>query len=270
MVLPLIYQASGAKKNPLMLFVHGWPDNETLWQSQVAEFSSRYHCVAVRLPGFGPNEDINAGADFEELAARLHATVAETRQPGASLTLVGHDWGAYLSYLYEQRYGGVDRLITMDVGAEVKPSSVVHAGFLVSYQWYLIGAWALGKVAPPAGNFLSRLFAKAGGAPAADLTRSRMNYLYAHFWRQILSGTRALRPGYEPACPILFLYGADKKFLFHAPDWEKRINELPGSEAHGILGAGHWLMRDQPRLVNGLMEEWLRGEARCRKASSSR
>jgi pimeloyl-ACP methyl ester carboxylesterase len=41
------------KGNPAILFVHGWANNNTIWEYQVAHFSEKYKVVAVDLPGFG-------------------------------------------------------------------------------------------------------------------------------------------------------------------------------------------------------------------------
>ena len=46
------------------------------------------------------------------------------------------------------------------------------------------------------------------------------------------------------ACPILFLYGMDKKFNFHPQDLEAQIlARNDGSKFCGLPG-GHWFYRD--------------------------
>lgn len=261
---PLFYRSAGSLTSPLLVFIHGWPDDENLWEAELRHYAARYHCVSVRLPGFGASRE--GAPDFEEITARLHATIQSLRAPKQELTLVGHDWGAFLAYMYEHRFGRVNKMITLDVGAEVKPSSPGHALFLVSYQWYLIGAYWLGRAAPTAGTALSRAFAKMARAPNASRTRSRMNYLYQNFWGRALRGRLPLPAGYLPRCPLLFLYGEDKQYMFHSKDWEKRVNAAPGSAAHGIIGAGHWVHRDQPVLVHGIIDEWLAAASLGKKA----
>jgi pimeloyl-ACP methyl ester carboxylesterase len=38
---------------PALIFVHGWSNNRSIWESQVSHFSKKYKVVAVDLPGFG-------------------------------------------------------------------------------------------------------------------------------------------------------------------------------------------------------------------------
>ena len=39
--------------NPALVFVHGWSNNRSIWDAQVAHFSQKYKVIAVDLPGFG-------------------------------------------------------------------------------------------------------------------------------------------------------------------------------------------------------------------------
>jgi pimeloyl-ACP methyl ester carboxylesterase len=39
--------------NPALVFVHGWANNRSIWDDQVAHFSEQYTAVAIDLPGFG-------------------------------------------------------------------------------------------------------------------------------------------------------------------------------------------------------------------------
>jgi len=46
------YSAQGEGK-PAILFVHGWSNNRSIWDDQVAHFSNQYRVVTVDLAGFG-------------------------------------------------------------------------------------------------------------------------------------------------------------------------------------------------------------------------
>ena len=46
------FDKQGAGK-PTIFFVHGWSNNRSVWDSQIAYFSEKYQVVAVDLPGFG-------------------------------------------------------------------------------------------------------------------------------------------------------------------------------------------------------------------------
>jgi pimeloyl-ACP methyl ester carboxylesterase len=38
---------------PALVFVHGWSNDRSIWDSQISYFSKKYKVVAVDLPGFG-------------------------------------------------------------------------------------------------------------------------------------------------------------------------------------------------------------------------
>ena len=38
---------------PTLVFIHGWGNNRSIWDAQVAHFSQKYKVIAVDLPGFG-------------------------------------------------------------------------------------------------------------------------------------------------------------------------------------------------------------------------
>src|SRR4051812_47179834 len=116
---PLIHTDTKQTDLPILIFIHGWPDSANLWQFQVNFFSKKYRCVCVTLPAFSSEE--RDGADFPELVERLVATIQLVKGKASTpVTLVAHDWGAYITYLLDQKYPTlVDRLITMDVGAHV-------------------------------------------------------------------------------------------------------------------------------------------------------
>lgn len=41
------------KGKPAIVFVHGWSNNRSVWDAQMAHFSEKYRVIAVDLPGFG-------------------------------------------------------------------------------------------------------------------------------------------------------------------------------------------------------------------------
>jgi len=39
--------------SPTLVFVHGWANNRSIWEAQLAHFSEKYEVVNIDLPGFG-------------------------------------------------------------------------------------------------------------------------------------------------------------------------------------------------------------------------
>ena len=170
----------GREGGDTLVFVHGWPDNPTLWRNQVEALGEHYRCVLVTLPNFGEESVKAGGYDFPELTKQLAATIQEV-QPEGKVGLVTHDWGAYLGYLLEQAEPElVASMAALDVGGDIQPKGLLEPLMILSYQWALIWCWLVGGIIPPLGDLLTRGVAKVVDVPArqrADI-RSRYNYVY--------------------------------------------------------------------------------------------
>lgn len=86
----------GPVDGPVMLCVHGWPENWYSWRHQMTHFSTLgFRLAAMDVRGYGGSsrpDDIEAYR-LTELAADT-AAVAEAVSPSRPVILVGHDWGA--------------------------------------------------------------------------------------------------------------------------------------------------------------------------------
>jgi len=64
----LSFDANGSG-NPALVFVHGWANNRSIWDQQVAHFAQKYTVITVDLAGFGESEsarDLWTMASFGE------------------------------------------------------------------------------------------------------------------------------------------------------------------------------------------------------------
>src|SRR5688572_9488905 len=84
---------------PLLLLLHGYPDNAYSWEKQIPVFASAgYRVVAPFLRGYPPSE-IPKGAYYDRatLACDIKGLI-EALNGGKPCYLVGQDWGAAISY----------------------------------------------------------------------------------------------------------------------------------------------------------------------------
>lgn len=76
---PLVATTSGNPNGPTLVFVHGWPDDASVFDKMVARLNGEYYCVRVTLPNFGA-ATINAkGYAFEAIVAALTQLVIDTQ-----------------------------------------------------------------------------------------------------------------------------------------------------------------------------------------------
>jgi pimeloyl-ACP methyl ester carboxylesterase len=80
---------------PIIVLVHGFPDNSLIWQAVAEQLSMLFRVVAYDVRGAGESSIPSATADYKitELVADL-AAVINTVSPEQPVHLVGHDWGS--------------------------------------------------------------------------------------------------------------------------------------------------------------------------------
>jgi epoxide hydrolase 4 len=93
-----------AGRGPLMLFLHGFPEFWYEWKHQIAEFSRDHTVVAPDMRGY------NLSAKPTDLAAyqmpvlvedvRALASVLLKESGGSKFTLVAHDWGGAIAWVF--------------------------------------------------------------------------------------------------------------------------------------------------------------------------
>ena len=249
----------GNPDGPTLVFIHGWPDNASLWRRQVEALGGKFRCVLLTLPNFGEKPVKAGGFDFPALLDMISATIRKV-QPVGRVGLVTHDWGAYIGYMIEKNHPEqVERMAAFDIGAHIQPRGIKEPLMIIGYQWALVAGWLIGGLIPPLGNWLCRRVASVVRVPARQRRnlKSRYSYPYFYLWRNtLLPWMRNRTLGrYRPNCPFLYLYGKRKPLMFHSPRWLQIVEEHGGRNV-GIEGAGHWLMETHPDPVNDELIRW--------------
>jgi pimeloyl-ACP methyl ester carboxylesterase len=153
----------------------------------------------------------------------------------------------------------VERVIGVDIGDAGSRQNRAELGFrgmlmVVGYQVWLALAWRIGG---RVGDAMARWMARAIRCPADPRSiHSQMGYPYAVRWLGAAGGLERLRV-FNPECPMLFLYGERKPFMFHSRDWIERLAARPGCRVIAFA-TGHWIMVQQPREFNEAVLAWLR------------
>lgn len=240
-----------------VVMIHGWPDTYRLWDSTVAALRATHRCVRFTLPGFAKGEPRRAYS-LAELVATF-AAIVDAVSPGRKVTLMVHDWGAVFGYQYVMKHPErVERLVGVDIGDANSPAyareiSAKNLFQIFTYQAWLALAWVLrGKL----GDRMSRRMLKLMRYKLDPQdVHCNMNYPYFIQWTGTHGGYRRTRQ-IKPACPMLFVYGTRKPFMFHSTAWLEWLRQQPGSDVQAIK-SGHWVMVDQPEQFQQVVGEWL-------------
>jgi pimeloyl-ACP methyl ester carboxylesterase len=245
-----------------IVMIHGWPDTHRLWDSQVDALKDRYRCVRFTLPGFDVAGQMSAPTRtyaFGEVLETIRRVV-EQACPGERVTLLLHDWGCFFGYQFAMRHPElVERVIGVDIGDAGSRQNRAELGFagkmmVLGYQVWLALAWRIGG---GIGDAMARWMARTIRCPADSRTiHSQMGYPYAVRWLGAAGGLERLKV-FDPDCPMLFMYGERKPFMFHSRAWAERLAARPGCRVIAFA-TGHWIMVQQPREFNDALLAWLR------------
>ncbi len=252
----------GPADAPPILLLHGWPDTLQLWDGTVAALAQAYRCIRFTLPGF----DLAAPPRATSLArmAQLIDAVLDATCPGQRVTLLLHDWGCAFGYEYAaRRPQRVARVVGVDVGdhhsAELQRALGAKGRRMVwQYQVWLALAY---KVGGSVGDRMARWMAPRLRCPTPPAQiGAQMGYPYAMRWLGTAGGFGQLAPVGSLKCPLLYVYGERKYFMFHSPEWLAHLRASPGSAVQG-LSTGHWVMLNRQEAFNECVLEWLQTTA---------
>jgi pimeloyl-ACP methyl ester carboxylesterase len=282
--LPVRYvQANGLRfayveegEGPLVLFLHGFPDNAWTYRRQLSFFGAAgYHAVAPFLRGYAPSEIPQDGAydpltlahDVEALAAAL--------SPSRQASVVGMDWGATALFaLLAAAPSAVKAAVAMSAPHPLtflaigKDPAVIHWMFHV-YFFQTDG--------------VAESIASQGGIPFIDYlwrmwSPSLKNDDHIRSVKQTLTVPGSLKAAlaYYPALlkavgserypvnlittPTLTIYGEADVATKHAA-LEEPIFKGPYRRIM-LPGVGHFPHLEREPEVNGMVLEWLRRYAR--------
>lgn len=244
-----------------IVMLHGWPDSYRLWDSTVAQLKDRWRCVRFSLPGFDGTPP-ERGLSLADMTARI-AAVVEAVSPNAPVTLLIHDWGCTFGYEYAARHPHkVARIAAVDIGdhntgAYMRSLTPGAKWAIFKYQYWLACAWYAGVyLGSGVGNALTRFMARKlrCPTPSEDLQWQK-NFPYAMLWMKLHGGLRGcIRV--KPACPVLFIYGQRKPYMFHSPQWLESLAQREGCQT-APFATGHWVMVEQPQAFADCVAQWL-------------
>lgn len=99
---------------PLMLFLHGFPENAYSWRRQLLYFQDRFTVVALDMRGFGES-DAPKGLEHYSVDLLAMDVLAVIKACGyQSCVLIGHDWGGMVAWNFAANFPqAVDALVTV-------------------------------------------------------------------------------------------------------------------------------------------------------------
>ncbi len=271
-----------AGEGPLMLFVHGFPEFWYAWKDQLAEFGRDHQAVALDTRGY----NLSAKPDGVEAYGIRHL-VEDLRALAASLgrrrfTLVAHDWGGATAWAFAIAHPELlDRLVVINAphpgvfARELRDNPLQQKASQYMLAFRSAGAEALLSE----DEYAALQQALWGASPAREAFTAEDRRAYLSAWAQpgALTGGlnyyRAARVGpsapgesdraqpADPAAltvrvPTLVIWGErDTALLTGNLDGLERF--VPDLTVRRIPDGTHWVIHEQPGLVNQLIRDYL-------------
>ena len=286
--ITLSCRTAGEKGRPVLMFLHGFPEAAFAWDVLLEHFSrpenGGYRCVAPNLRGYerssAPTEVAAYRAKFlvQDIAALI------VIEGGHLDALVAHDWGGAVAWnMAASQPHLMNKLVIINSPhpitfvRELKNSAQQSSS---SYMNFLCRPDAEKLLAEDDYRRLWAFFINMGATsgPHAWLTES-VKQQYRDVWGMGLHGgcnfyrASPLRPATpeDPAAsainfpkemftvtlPTLVLWGMGDIAL--PPALVDGLEEfVPQMQLERIDGATHWIVHEQPQLVIGHLEKFLR------------
>jgi pimeloyl-ACP methyl ester carboxylesterase len=279
-------RCAGEPGQPVLMFLHGFPEAAFVWDGLLAHFSEPanggYFCIAPNLRGYA---DSSAPAGVDAYRARhLLQDVTDLAAACASAplaALVAHDWGGAVAWnLAALQPELMQRLVILNsphpatFARELSRSPAQQAAS--RYMHFLARPDAPQRLAEDDFRRLWALFEGMGAThgPRAWLTED-MRERYRAVWRQGLHGPcayyaasplRPVQPG-EPALevpealrttrvPTQLIWGLGDTALLPGL-LEGLEDHVPQLQVHRIEQATHWIVHEEPELVAHLIGAFL-------------
>jgi pimeloyl-ACP methyl ester carboxylesterase len=280
----LHYASAGEKGQPLILFVHGFPEFWYEWEAQLKEFGGEYFAVAPDLRGFNLSDmpaDLSA-YKAKHIVDDLRLLVAHLGYE--KFILVAHDWGGAIAWNFAIALPQLlHKLIIVNA-----PHPYLFMQALASdpaqksaseYMNWLRAEGSENALAKDDFALLEGLLSGMGRSPTPWFTL-QVRARYHECWARGLTGgvnyyrASPLHPptGDHPGPLQLQLNPSD--FRIKVPTrviWGERDVALPKTLLDGLDGliddlkieriaeGSHWVIHEQPERVNHLIRGFLAG-----------
>jgi epoxide hydrolase 4 len=254
---------------PLVVLLHGFPQNWYEWHRVMPRLGTRFHIVAPDMRGYNWSDKPNGVASYsvskvsDDIAALIEA-FDEDR-----VFLVGHDWGGVVAWDLSTRYPDLVKKLAI-INA---PHPVLLARDLKTPQQFFSSLYALFFQLPLLPEMVARLTLRrslrmsafvpgAFSDEALDVYENGMSQpgavtaMLNYYRASAREGLRALRP--ERAVtkqPAVVIWGV-RDFALREHLLEGLEQWAPNLRVERVPDSGHWVPEEKPRLVADLLAEF--------------
>lgn len=256
----------GPTDGEAVLMLHGFPDSARLWRSQVpALVEAGYRVLAPDLRGFGRSQ-IDVSVPQCGMASLCADALAVLDDAGVDRAhVVGHDWGAAVSWMLA--LSAPDRFRSLTALSVGHPSAFQRAGVAQREKsWYML-LFQFEGVAETAlsaddWRWLRRWGAGCGEADnwIADLSRPGALEAALAIYRANSRPESFIAPprDHPPVeVPVMGVWSTEDPALTERQMVESERYVSGPWRYERLEGVGHWIPVEAPEELNALLLDWL-------------
>ncbi len=240
-----LHYESRSAENPrgTLVFLHGSGGTSQIWQGQMEVLGNDWNCIAIDLPGHGRSSSTVCKSTTE--ATALVKAFLDRQSFLPPIYLVGHSLGAAIAMEYAYNYAeDLNGIIIIGGGAKLKVLPQILAGLSRNeLDRNLVYMSFSSKTDPQLIASQTEIFMK--NSPAV---------LYADF--NACNGFDLTGALSGITLPALVIVGRED-VLTPVRYAEYLKNHLAHGQLVIVESAGHFVMLEQPRLVNAAIKEFL-------------
>ncbi|MEN3979283.1 alpha/beta fold hydrolase [Acinetobacter sp. CWB-B33] len=262
----LYVKAWGDERSPALVLVHGYPDNQEVWEPVIQLLMKDFYIVTYDVRGAGQSTIPKRVKDFrlEQLSQDLDS-VTQAVLGGRPFHLAAHDWGSIQSWesVTEPKFRGQILSYTTISGP-----CLDHAAFLLREQfknkkanllkllsksWY-IGVFQLPFLAPAVWHFFNP---ERWGKIVNELERKQQLPLNHNIQKDGKYGISLYRANFIPrltkprqryaVCPVQAIVLKHDNFV--SPDYIATLPQWVEDLSIIEVEANHWAVLSQPEKI---------------------
>jgi 3-oxoadipate enol-lactonase len=243
---------------PVILLVHGFPLDHSMWSWQWDELARDHRVLAVDLRGFGasspvPDTPLTMQQHADDLAALL-----DQLEIDAPVTLGGLSMGGYVAWQFWQRYGSkLAALILCDTRAAADSEEVARGRRYLAERVLREGNEQAGE------DLLQKLFSDRTRSAHPDRIQATRDVIRRTPSASIAAAQRGMadRPDMtarlgEITCPALLVCGA-MDVITPPDEMQSMAAQMPAAEFVRIADAGHMAPLENPSDTNAAVRSFL-------------
>jgi pimeloyl-ACP methyl ester carboxylesterase len=236
-----IHYVNYGKGSDALVLIHGWTMNVDNWRDQVQDFASRYHVIAIDLPGHGQSDKPQVSYSMDYFARAVEAVMKDAKAKRA--VLVGHSMGTPVARQFYRKYPQKTLAIVI-VDGVLRPLA----------EKAMMDRMIEGFRAPTYKQSIDQMLAAMKGPSLSAEAMERIKASSANTPQHVV--VSAMEGMADPA-----IWGDDKinvpvlAIMARNPFYPPNIEEIsrglaPNMDFRMWEGVGHFVMMDKPKEFN--------------------